>query len=144
MSSPSTAAMLKGSAAWGYDKHRSVTRSSFICWLLQQYGSFVCCNWPLGHSSLTHDSALDRLKRPIFCVITPCSPSGESQSTFRSNIESLLFASCWFLAWLILRPWRWRRCFPPNHRLTFTGLHGVISHTIELFIATAVRTSNPT
>jgi hypothetical protein len=27
--------------------------------------------------------------------------------------------------------------------LTFIGLHGVISQGIELFIATAVRTSNP-
>jgi hypothetical protein len=32
---------------------------------------------------------------------------------------------------------------PPKHRLTFNGLHGVISHNIELFITAAVRTSNP-
>jgi hypothetical protein len=29
-------------------------------------------------------------------------------------------------------------------RLIFNGLHGVISQTIEFFITTAVRTSNPT
>jgi hypothetical protein len=28
--------------------------------------------------------------------------------------------------------------------MTFNGLHGVISQKIELFITTAVRTSNPT
>jgi hypothetical protein len=33
---------------------------------------------------------------------------------------------------------------PPKRRLTFNGLHGVISQKIELFITTAVRTSNPT
>jgi hypothetical protein len=30
-----------------------------------------------------------------------------------------------------------------KRRLTFNGLHGVISQKIELFITTAVRTSNP-
>jgi hypothetical protein len=32
----------------------------------------------------------------------------------------------------------------PKRRLTFNGLHGVISHKAEPFITTAVRTSNPT
>jgi hypothetical protein len=32
---------------------------------------------------------------------------------------------------------------PPKRRLTFNGLHGVISQKIVLFITT-VRTSNPT
>jgi hypothetical protein len=32
---------------------------------------------------------------------------------------------------------------PPNHRLTFSRLHGVTSQKIELFIKTAVRTLNP-
>jgi hypothetical protein len=43
-----------------------------------------------------------------------------------------------------LRPWRWRRHASPNRRLTFNGLHGVLSQETELFIITAVRTSNPT
>jgi hypothetical protein len=34
--------------------------------------------------------------------------------------------------------------FLRNIGLTFNGLHGVISPKIELFITTAVRTSNPT
>jgi hypothetical protein len=49
-----------------------------------------------------------------------------------------------FVAWLVLRPWRWRRYVPPKRRLTFNVLHGVIYQKIELFITTAVGTSNPT
>jgi hypothetical protein len=33
---------------------------------------------------------------------------------------------------------------PPKHRLTFNGLHGVISQKIVLSVTIAVRTSNPT
>jgi hypothetical protein len=40
--------------------------------------------------------------------------------------------SRWFLARLILRPWRWRRYVSPKRRLTFNGLHGVISQKIVL------------
>jgi hypothetical protein len=40
--------------------------------------------------------------------------------------------------------WRWRRYVPPNHQLTFNGLHGVISQKTEHFITTGVRTSDPT
>jgi hypothetical protein len=31
----------------------------------------------------------------------------------------------------------------PKRRLAFNGLHGIISQKMELFITTAVRTSNP-
>jgi hypothetical protein len=45
-----------------------------------------------------------------------------------SQIElCLLPASWWFLAWLILQPWRRKWHLPPKRRLTFNGLHGVIS-----------------
>jgi hypothetical protein len=48
----------------------------------------------------------------------------ESQSTFRRNISppssAFHLLSCWFLAELILRPWRWRRYVPPKRRLTWT------------------------
>jgi hypothetical protein len=33
------------------------------------------------------------------------------------------------------RPWRWRRCVSPKHRLTLNGLHGVISQRMTLFIS---------
>jgi hypothetical protein len=41
--------------------------------------------------------------------------------------RAVLAASLSFLAYLILRPWRWRRHVPPKHRLTFNGIHGFIS-----------------
>jgi hypothetical protein len=34
--------------------------------------------------------------------------------------------SFWFLVWLTLQPWRWRRHVPRKRRLSFTGLRGVI------------------
>jgi hypothetical protein len=39
-----------------------------------------------------------------------------------------------FFAWLILRPWRWRRHVPPKRWLIFNGLHGVMSWKIELTV----------
>jgi hypothetical protein len=37
------------------------------------------------------------------------------------------------------RAWRWRRCVPPQRRLTFNGLQDVIYQKIVLFITIAVR-----
>jgi hypothetical protein len=45
----------------------------------------------------------------------------------------LIATSRLFLAFLILRPWKWRLHVSPKSRLTFNGLHGVISQKIELF-----------
>jgi hypothetical protein len=44
-----------------------------------------------------------------------------------------LYWNTFFLARLIVRPWRWRWHVLPKLRLTFNGLHGVISQKIELF-----------
>jgi hypothetical protein len=44
---------------------------------------------------------------------------------------------------LFFWPWRWRRHVPLKRRLAFNGLHCVVPQTTELFITTAVRTSNP-
>jgi hypothetical protein len=52
--------------------------------------------------------------------------------------------SCWYLARVILRPWRRRWYDPPKRRLTFNGLHGFIAQKIVLFITTAARTSSST
>jgi hypothetical protein len=46
----------------------------------------------------------------------------------------LLSASCWFLAWFSLRPWRWRTHVPLKRRLTFNGPRGVVS-TRQTFCA---------
>jgi hypothetical protein len=44
----------------------------------------------------------------------------------------LLHASYWFLAWLTLQHWRWRRHIPPKRRLAFNGLHGDIPENRDL------------
>jgi hypothetical protein len=41
----------------------------------------------------------------------------------------------YFLAWINIRSWRWRRQVPPKRRLTFNGLHRVISLKTELFFS---------
>jgi hypothetical protein len=53
----------------------------------------------------------------------------------------LLYAR--FLVSVLFNPEQRKRHFPSKHHLTFNGLYGVISQKIELFITTAVRTSNP-
>jgi hypothetical protein len=72
-----------------------------------------------------------------------CSPENDTFTNvpYAQNNQmnySALLATCFtivffFLAWLILRPWRLRRHFSPKRRLTFNGLHDVISQKIELF-----------
>jgi hypothetical protein len=51
-----------------------------------------------------------------------------------SNNPAVISACFMLPVWLILLSWRWSRYVPPKHRLTFTGLHGVISQKTELFI----------
>jgi hypothetical protein len=53
-------------------------------------------------------------------------------------------ASPWFLVWLTLRPWRWKWRVSVKCQLTFNGLHHIISQNTEIFIPTAVKTSNST
>jgi hypothetical protein len=96
------------------------------------------------------------LKSSIFWDIMPCSPLKVNRSfggTWRLHLRGRIINQArnqrktgskqTFLAWLIFRPRRWRRHFPPERALTFNGLCGVISQKIEMFITTAVRTSNP-
>jgi hypothetical protein len=56
-----------------------------------------------------------------------------SYEGFYEYLAGLLPVSRWFLVWLILRPWRWMKHVLRKRRLTFSGLHGVISQKIELF-----------
>jgi hypothetical protein len=46
----------------------------------------------------------------------------------QSKKSSLFLCQMHRVAWLTLQYWRWRRYVPPKFRLTFTGLHGVLSH----------------
>jgi hypothetical protein len=75
----------------------------------------------------------------------------DRQPTFRVNISlpssrsknkasSCPLLSRLYLARLILRPWRLRRYVPPKCRLTFNGLHGVISQKLALFESVSVLT----
>jgi hypothetical protein len=43
-----------------------------------------------------------------------------------SPLKSLVTASCWFLAWFILQPGRWRRHVPRKFELTFSRLQSII------------------
>jgi hypothetical protein len=52
---------------------------------------------------------------------------GISQARYQHEAGSKQAASCRFLAWFIFQPWRGRRHFALKFRLTFNGLHRVIS-----------------
>jgi hypothetical protein len=70
-------------------------------------------------------------------------PKNHGNDTFYVDCACHLL-SHWFLAQLILLPWRWRRHITPKRLLTFNLLRGVMFQKMELFITIAVRTSNPT
>jgi hypothetical protein len=84
------------------------------------------------------DSPLSSLGRRCNSVCILCL----SLSSHMKETRSLL-ASSRFLAWLIFRPWRWRRNVPQKHRLTFNGLHGVLSQKIA-FERRSIRISTET
>jgi hypothetical protein len=88
------------------------------------------------------------IKSCIFWEIIPCSPLKVGRrfrgarrlclhvrriSRARNQLEKQVIS-------LILRPWRWRRHAPPKRRLTFNGVHDVISQTTELFKRPCVYT----
>jgi hypothetical protein len=51
-----------------------------------------------------------------------------TSSVFCDRTACALFLTC-----IILRTWRWRWHVPPKHRLTFNGLHALLSQKIQLF-----------
>lgn len=70
-------------------------------------------------------------------------------STQYSGYTTSEYAACHllsrrFLAWLILRRWRWKKHVHPKRPLSFDGLHGDLSQKLEFFITTDVRASYPT
>jgi hypothetical protein len=74
----------------------------------------------------------------IFWDITPCNPLKISRrlgGTYRLHLQGRISRAChlsrWYLARLI-QPWRWIDV-PPKHRLSFNGLHGVISQKTVIF-----------
>jgi hypothetical protein len=82
------------------------------------------------------------MKSAIFWEIMLCSPLKVNRSfggTYRLHLQGSRISrsrnqhecmwQCLPLL-LILRPWTWRRRVPPKRRLTFNGLHSVISQKI--------------
>jgi hypothetical protein len=87
------------------------------------------------------------LKSSVFWDILPHSPLKVNQhfggTCCLHHKLCLLSASCWILARLTPRPWRWRQYVPLKRQLTLNGLHGVVYQKMVLFITTAVWTSSP-
>jgi hypothetical protein len=89
------------------------------------------------------------MKTSIFWIITSCSPlrvnrrfGGTCHLLLQRESRWQAYQLCytrlllrWFLSWLIFRTLRWKRRVSPEHRLTFNGLHDVLSHKIELFLS---------
>jgi hypothetical protein len=50
----------------------------------------------------------------------------------------MLLASYLFLVWLTLQPWRWRRHILLKRRLTFMGLHCIMSENTQFFLFSSV------
>jgi hypothetical protein len=131
--------------------HSTVTSGILLffqncCW------NIIWGGWILQHCHFRDHIILNEgMKSYIFWDITTCSPLRKMSPPFPcTNCKPSKkpawkqVAKQWFLAWFIVRPWRWRRNFHSKHRLTFKGLHGVISQIKELFITTAVSISDPT
>jgi hypothetical protein len=123
----------------------SQTPPSPVKWPVHCLLPRICCT--LVSSHITHSPKLIlSLNSTIFWDIMLCSPlsvnwrfggtyrlhlQGRRISWARDHSSACFLLSCRFLARLILGPWRWRRQVPPKRRLTFNGLHGVISKKIK-------------
>jgi hypothetical protein len=84
------------------------------------------------------------VKSSIFWDITSCSPLKVNR---RFGGRCRLLATCFhasYLLYLFFDPEDGSDIFLRNVGWIFIGLHDVISQKTELFITTAVRTSNPT
>jgi hypothetical protein len=94
------------------------------------------------------------LKSCFFWDITLCSPLKVSRyfggtfpsSRLKSKPRQPLFTAYFMLisCLALLSTWRWRWHARLKSWLTLIELHSIISQKTELFISTAVRTSNPT
>jgi hypothetical protein len=80
---------------------------------------------------LTIWEATDQEDQTPLYPILPSQVQGQEHHSMLLKL-SLLPASCWFLAWLIFWPWRWRRHVHPKRRLIFNGLHGITFQKTEL------------
>jgi hypothetical protein len=102
------------------------------------YSTMKCCRKIVRTSDLKSSAF-------FLCNVMQYSPFKinrvQQETRVKQVSRNLKFSSCWFLAWLILRPWRCRR-HVQKRRLTFKALHVVISRNREPFITTSEITSN--
>jgi hypothetical protein len=75
------------------------------------------------------------MKFSVFWDTTPCSPLKVNRlfggTYLYLQISACHLVSLWFVARLILRPWRWRRYVPPKRLLILNWVHDVISQKTE-------------
>jgi hypothetical protein len=72
---------------------------------------------------------------------TDTSPSSSRSKSKPKKNKRQKQAEIWFLAWLTLRPWRWK-WYVPSKRRTLFILHGVTTQKAVFFIVTAAITIN--
>jgi hypothetical protein len=94
-----------------------ITNWAQMCWVLQT----LINKCSIGFEVVTEVG----LKSYIFWDITPC-------SLLKVNWAAFYLISRWFLAWIIVLPWKWGRNIHPERRLAlaFSGIHGIISQKI--------------
>jgi hypothetical protein len=106
----------------------------------QEPGQQSGCENPLGRPTQTDRQSCGRFLAPTYLseVITlKFNASGSGmylEFCPNSKYNFIMYglpASLWLLAWLILRPWRWRRNVPPKRLLTFNWLYCVTSQKTE-------------
>jgi hypothetical protein len=119
--------------------------------LSSRYGDWLRAGWPRSRSSspgkvknfpfaTASRPVLGPTQPPIHWVLVFISPgiNRPGNEAGRSPQTACHLISRWYLARLILRPWRFRWYVHPKRRLTLNGLHGVISQKIVLFEILAV------
>jgi hypothetical protein len=105
----------------------------------QMEDSRLSCSCHLPVRSVVCDSqwvlALHSVLRASQRVLNLCLPFPPVSHIIRNfgTPTAARHSSRSFHAQLILWTWRWRRYGPTKRRLTFNGLHGVISRMLELF-----------
>jgi hypothetical protein len=132
----------------GYDVLTSVVMKSSIFWDITLY-SLLKVNWRHGVISqkmkffitTKYDVHGVTYQKIELCITTNVRTSNHVLCSLTQAIhryvqwfEKLQLClppvSCWFLAWLILWPGRWRWHVPPKRRLTFNRLYGVMPITM--------------
>jgi hypothetical protein len=132
-------------SCYAWNHFRFTTLLSFTCaylrlTLLLEVGIWVICNMVLRVTfwdNLLRCKLTDVSQEYIFSIFRV-----KIWAKQENRAVSYLLHADFLLS--SFRPLRWRWHFPPKRRLTFGGLHDVISNKIALFVTTVVRTSNPT